>query len=345
MTGSAFCTSCHAELPPGTRVCPSCHALQRAVAPTAETRAPLDLGYGKVTFDTKLGEGATAVVWRGALTQAVDGADVTVVAVKEVRSEQRSHPGQRDQARALLHNEATALRAIEHPNVVQLIDVLTIDDDGAGVEALVFEYIEGETLESLLARQADHAKRVDGTTVAGLSYGFSWSVFEQLLAALHATHAAGRVHADVKPANLMLTLESRVKLTDFGLARRIGAAPSAREAGAGTSSYISPEQVLGHPLDPRSDLYSAASMLFEMLTGRTVFDTEGRTELAVRMDQVHRAPPALRTFLPDAPPSLDGLFGRALAKDPRARFSSAAEMRDAFGTILQLAGRVHGRRR
>jgi serine/threonine-protein kinase len=299
----------------------------------------LELGYGRVTFDAKLGEGATAIVWRGELTPAPHNAHlpVSTVAVKALRPERRG-----EAARAFFLNEAETLRGIDHPNVVRLIDVVSPGSDDI---ALLFEYVEGETLESLLARQVARARESGTSSIAGVTYGFAWSVFDNLLSALGATHASGRVHADVKPANVLLRTDTIAKLTDFGLSRRMGIAAPAGEAGAGTAAYIPPEQVLGHPLDARSDLYSAGAVLYELLAGRTAFDTQGRTEIAVRMDQLHSQPPPLRTHLPDAPPALDGLLQRAMAKDPRARFSNANEMRDAFGTILQLAGRVHGRRR
>jgi serine/threonine-protein kinase len=104
----------------------------------------------------------------------------------------------------------------------------------------------------------------------------------------------------------------------------------------GTGAYMSPEQCLSHPLDGRSDLYSAATVLYEMLTGRTPFLIEGKSELFIRKEQVMTTPPPIRDFLPNAPPVLDALFFKAFAKDPDKRFSNAIEMGTAFREALGL---------
>jgi len=105
----------------------------------------------------------------------------------------------------------------------------------------------------------------------------------------------------------------------------------------GTGAYMSPEQVLGRELDGRSDIYSSAIMLFEMLTGRTPFDDEETSELMVRAAQIEQTPPPLTQYIPQAPPVVDLLMARALAKSPDHRFQSAIEMADAFRTALGLA--------
>src|SRR5205823_5512737 len=103
-----------------------------------------------------------------------------------------------------------------------------------------------------------------------------------------------------------------------------------------TGAYMSPEQVLGRDLDGRSDLYSAAIVLYETLAGRPPFLPSEKSEFALRMDQVETPPPPLRQFVPQAPPVLDQLFWRALAKDPAARFANAIEMGDAFRAAFGL---------
>jgi serine/threonine-protein kinase len=135
--------------------------------------------------------------------------------------------------------------------------------------------------------------------------------------------------------------DGAVKLTDFGIARLLGAPdPAAAQGHAfltpGTGAYMSPEQVLSEPLDGRSDLYSAGIVFYEMLSGRLPFPLDGRTELLMRLAQVETPPPPIRTWLPQAPPVLDPLFARALAKPPAGRFGSAIEMGEAFRTALGL---------
>jgi serine/threonine-protein kinase len=326
----------------GTRICPRCHALQPRHQPPPSQRHPRDLRHGRVTYEHKLGEGATAVVWKGSYFRFTgSGYEPPVpVAIKEIRAGL-----QVDTARALLRNEAVALGALSAlaargaeatVNVVQLVDAVDSAPE-AGGPALVFELIPGETLEARLRRQvwaASRAGRRPGEP-PGMPYGAAWTFFAQLTAALAAVHASGQVHADVKPANAILRPDGVLKLTDFGLARPVGARVGADEAGAGTSAYMSPEQALGHPLGPTSDLYSAATVLFEMLAGRTPFDLQGRNELAVRMDQIHREPPRLSSFVPAAPPQLDQLLHAALAKSPTQRFQSAVDMRAAFAPLFR----------
>ena len=114
----------------------------------------------------------------------------------------------------------------------------------------------------------------------------------------------------------------------------------------GTGAYMSPEQVLQRPLDGRSDLYSAAIVLYELLAGRTPFDVEDHaSEFLVRQDQVEAPPPPIRSFVPQAPPVLDALFARALAKDPAQLFATAIEMGEAFRTAIGVPGLRSGARR
>jgi serine/threonine-protein kinase len=166
----------------------------------------------------------------------------------------------------------------------------------------------------------------------------AWHYFQQLLGALAAVHALGIVHRDVKPSNVLVRRDGLVKLGDFGIARARDAArlASTDEFAPGTGAYMSPEQVLSSSLDGRSDLYSAAIVLYEMLSGRTPFSPD-QSEFMVRRDQVDTAPPPLRDAVPQAPPVLDALLGRALAKDPAARFATAIEMGEAFRSGLGIA--------
>jgi serine/threonine-protein kinase len=128
-----------------------------------------------------------------------------------------------------------------------------------------------------------------------------------------------------------------VKLTDFGIAQ-IPAEEVQNTGGMapGSGAYMSPEQVLNKPLDPRSDLYSAAIVLYEMLTGITPFDSPERNELMVRTAQVDEAPAPLSSILKQAPPVLDLLMARALAKDPGLRYGSAIELGETFRSALGL---------
>jgi serine/threonine-protein kinase len=160
---------------------------------------------------------------------------------------------------------------------------------------------------------------------------------EQLLGALATVHALGLVHRDVKPSNALLRRDGVLKLSDFGIAQLAADPPASRDPNAlppGTGAYMSPEQVRGEVVDGRSDLYSAGILLYETLAGRPPFDPAERGEFFVRKDQTDAVPPSIRTFVPQAPPILDALFARALAKERSERFASAIEMGEAFRGAL-----------
>jgi serine/threonine protein kinase len=208
---------------------------------------------------------------------------------------------------------------------------------------LALEYIVGDTLEDVITRHVARARLAGGGNLPGIAFRRAWYYFEQLLGALAATHAMGVVHRDVKPSNILIREDGIVKLTDFGIARFatnvMNAPPSQVQSmgfAPGTGAYMSPEQVLSKPLDGRSDLYSAALVLYEMLSGQTPFAKDDDSEFMIRKKQVEAPVPPIRTWLAQAPPALDALFARALAKDPAYRFANAIEMGNAFRVGLGL---------
>jgi len=289
----------------------------------------LDRGYGKLVLDDRIGEGGMGVVHRAWLFHAPTsprGAEAPeLVALKRLRRELAQDPDMR----RLFENEAEALRRLSHPNIVRFLDLF--EHDGSLVMAV--EHVDGDTLEQVIARHVARARLARGGALPGVPFRRAWYYFQQLLGALAAIHAMGIVHRDVKPSNVLIRRDGVVKIADFGIARLARHDENAGFA-PGTAAYMSPEQVLAGPIDGRSDLYSAAIVLFETLASRPPFAVEGRSELAVRHDQVTRAPPPLRSFLPQAPPVLDALFARAMAKDPAVRFPNAVEMGGAFRAAL-----------
>ncbi|HNS99716.1 MAG TPA: serine/threonine-protein kinase, partial [Polyangiaceae bacterium] len=214
------------------------------------------------------------------------------------------------------------------PNIVHFFSLV----EAPGQLSLVIEFVDGEALDNVIARHAPTARAYRQPC---LPFQRAWHYFEQLLGALAATHELGIVHRDVKPVNLLIRRDGLAKLTDYGIARL--PADEARRSGGvqpGTGAYMSPEQVLGRELDGRSDLYSAAIVLFEMLTGKTPFDEGDKSELMVRASQVEDTPPPITQLLPQAPPVMDLLFARALAKNPDHRYPSAIELGNAFCQAL-----------
>jgi serine/threonine-protein kinase len=343
------CPGCRSVVPDEAKFCPNCgtrlvrppseakSALSQALLPhrqvfdrRVDQEAIIDLGFGRVVVGALIGDGGMGSVYRGWLYFDPGGPQKrtppTEVAVKMLH---RSLGG-RARVRKLFIGEAEALRRLSHPNIVRFYGLSESD----GRLAIVMELVEGQALSMVIERQTRRAKPGGLPAMAFLR---AWHYFQQLLGALAATHGLGIVHRDVKPANVLIRRDGFAKLTDFGIARL--PADVAKTTGGlqpGTGAYMSPEQVLGKQLDGRSDLYSAAIVLYEMLTGRTPFEAPDRSEFMIRAAQVEETPQRLTELVPRAPPIIDALFARALAKNPAQRFSSAIEFGDAFRAALRL---------
>jgi Serine/threonine protein kinase len=205
--------------------------------------------------------------------------------------------------------EARAMASVDHPGVVAIHD-FHADTQGA---YLVMEFVEGEPLSRLIAR---HGR---------LAAGHAMDLVAQAARALQAVHDRGIVHRDVKPANLLVRPNGAVALTDFGIA--LGADRTALTGPnliLGTPAYLAPEQVLGQPASPRSDVYALGLVAYECLTGRRPFD--GESPYAVATARVSQYPPPLD---PDVPPAVAAVVVRALEPDPSRRWPSAAAFADA----------------
>ena len=292
--------------------------------------AIVDLGWGRAVIGKVIGDGGMGTVYRGWLYFNPQGpragGQPIEVAIKVLHPALSSRP----HVRKMFLGEAEALSRLMHPNIVQYHGLA----EKEGQLAIVLELVDGESLDVVIDR---HVKRATPGGLPAMAFLRAWHYFQQLLGALAATHELGIVHRDIKPANLLIRRDGLAKLTDFGIARL--PADAARSSGGmqpGTGAYMSPEQVNGKVLDGRSDLYSAAIVLFEMLTGRTPFDAPGKSELMIRASQIDDIPPPITQFVPQAPPVLDMLFARALAKDPAHRFPSAIEFGNAFRRALSL---------
>jgi serine/threonine-protein kinase len=335
------------------RVCSRCHALQ----PSRDAFSPgqaIDRGDSRIVIDAQIGSGGMGVVWRAWVfrrpgTPGSDAPEPVALKVLRVPAVPRASRQQElhEKARDLFVREGASLERLSHPNVLGFRDLF----EHAGALVLVTEYVDGDTLEAVIARHTTRYQQAgsDPTSsrLPGLPLLRAWYYFEQLLGALAAVHALGIVHRDIKPSNVFLRRDGIVKLGDFGIARLAGGPTTAAtgEFAPGTGAYMSPEQVLSQPVDARSDLYSAGAVLYEMLSGRTPFEKD-KPEFLIRKDQVEETPPGIRAFLPQAPEVLEGMLARALAKAPAERFQSALEMGDAFRAGLGLpdAGQWHAQR-
>lgn len=319
------------------RVCPNCKSLLPQDRPKVAGGLTIERGYGRFVVDAQIGQGGMATVWRAWLFYAPNDPRAKEPPLPVALKVLDETIGASEVVQSFFLNEAKSLEQLPHPNIVRFVELFSWPAPGARDSSLILamEYVEGDTLANVIARHIARARLAGPHMPAGIPLQRAWYYFQQLLGALAATHALGVVHRDVKPSNVLVRKDGIVKLTDFGIAHMAGASLDG-DLVPGTGAYMSPEQVLGHALDGRSDLYSAAIVLYEMLSGRTPFTIEGKSELMVRREQVTETPPPIRTFLPHAPPVLDALFSRAFEKDPERRFSNAIEMGTAFRDALGL---------
>ena len=204
--------------------------------------------------------------------------------------------------------EARAAARLNHPNIVQVYD----QSQTEGMSYIVQEYVEGETLKDLIRRESPIEPR-RAITIA-----------LQILAALRVAHQQGVIHRDVKPQNILVQPDGKIKVADFGIAS--AGDTEMTEAGSivGTAQYLAPEQARGLPVGPPADLYAVGIVLYEMLSGRVPF--EGEAAVTVAMRHVQEAPEALTDRNPLVPVALESVVMRALAKDPTQRYQSADQM-------------------
>ena len=207
--------------------------------------------------------------------------------------------------------EAQAAASLSHPGVVAVYDTGSEN----GTHFIVMEYVDGRTLKEVIRAEAP------------LYPDRAAEICADVCSALAAAHARGLIHRDIKPGNVMLTPEGKVKVMDFGIARATTSESITQTAAVvGTAQYISPEQAQGQTVDYRSDLYSVGCCLFEMLTGTVPFT--GATPVAIAYRHVREDPTPPRMLNPDVPAPLEAITLKAMAKLPDNRYQTAAEMHD-----------------
>jgi eukaryotic-like serine/threonine-protein kinase len=229
---------------------------------------------------------------------------------------------------AMLTDEARLASRIRHPNVAATLDV---ESDGDEL-FLVMEYIHGESLAKLVRVLAARAESMPSQIAIGVAIG--------ALLGLEAAHAAttetglplGIVHRDVSPQNIIVGLDGVARVLDFGVAKAIGRLQTTREGELkGKASYMSPEQLYGHHVDQRADVYAMAVVLWEMLTGHRLFTADSASETFVQILTAKVDPPS--RYNPSVPSAIDALVLRGLSRDAAARFPSAL----AFASALEKA--------
>ncbi len=263
------------------------------------------------------------LIGRGGMADVHQGVDTRLgrtVAVKLLRPDMARDP----QFRARFKREAQSVAALNHPSIVAIFDtgedkVSDGSEDNVRVPYIVMEFVEGKTLRDLIrAHEVNIDRAID----------FCLGV----LSALEYSHKAGIVHRDIKPANVMYCEGSNsVKVMDFGIARAMAdssATMTQTQAVVGTAQYLSPEQARGETVDARSDLYSAACLLYEMLTGRPPFI--GDSPVSVAYQHVREIPEPPSSLNPEVSAALDSVLSKALQKNRADRFQDAAAFQRAL---------------
>ncbi|SCL23113.1 serine/threonine protein kinase [Micromonospora nigra] len=248
-------------------------------------------------LDERIASGGMGDVWRG--TDQVLG---RTVAVKSLLPALLDEPGFAERFRG----EARTMATINHPGVVDVYDF----GNDQQIAFLIMEYVEGDPLSATLSR------------VGRLTPARTMALVAQAADALHAAHGKGIVHRDVKPGNLLVRPNGTLVLTDFGIARSelVGQLTAAGSV-LGTASYISPEQATGQVATPASDVYALGVVAYQCLAGRRPFEGDNPLEIAMRHVREHPRP-----LPPDIPPQVRAVVERAMAKDPAARWPSAAAL-------------------
>jgi eukaryotic-like serine/threonine-protein kinase len=261
-------------------------------------------------LEAKLGSGGMSTVYL-----ARDGTLDRPVAVKVMHREMSEQPDQLERFR----QEARAVAKLSHPNVVAVIDA----GEDRGHPYIVFEYVEGETLKQRI-------KRLGPLDVQeALAYAI------EVAQGLTVAHGRSMVHRDVKPQNVLIDAEGRAKVTDFGIARQLteqGVTATGRVLG--TTDYVSPEQAMGHGVDPRSDIYSLGVVLYEMLVGEVPFAAD--SQVGVAMKHVNEELPDVQRRRPELSAAVALVIERATTKDPTRRYQGIDDLIDDLETALEV---------
>ncbi len=315
------CPKCRKALHEPGNFCPACGEDLRGLTPTADTLSGPWVDRvvdGRYRLLEKLGEGGMGAVYKVEHVRMGK-----VLALKVLRPDLAIDK----RMKARFQQEARVVSRLGHPNTISVFDYGELDD---GSLFLAMEFLAGRDLAWLLRAHGPFSE--ERATRVGL----------QVLSSLGEAHELGIVHRDIKPANVMLLRRrdggETVKVLDFGIAKLVDGEGRKHITGTdfvGTPQYMSPEQGKGEPLDARSDLYSVAAMLFELVTGKGLFDAP--TAMGIVSKHMTEPPPRIAQVAPDrmVSPGFEAVLRRALAKDPADRFPSAEAMRVALERARQ----------
>ncbi len=261
---------------------------------------------GRYEVLNELGKGAMGVVYL-----AKDPVIGRLVAIKTIKTSQTGEDDSESREfRERFVREAQTAGILSHPNIVTIHDIG--EDTESRASFIAMEYIEGKNLKAFLTEKNK----------------FTWDEIADLIAqigeALDYAHRKGIIHRDVKPANIILTTDGKVKITDFGIAKVASSNLTTTGQFLGTPNYMSPEQVSGAPVDGRSDIFSLGVVLYELLTNRKPFQGDNLTAISYKIVHEDFTPPA--ELSTDVPPEFNPIVARAMAKDPWNRYQRGKDM-------------------
>ncbi|MBZ0236793.1 MAG: serine/threonine protein kinase, partial [Deltaproteobacteria bacterium] len=296
---------------------------------SAGASAPRDRALGEYQLLAKLATGGMAEIFLARKAGGADRSFDEVVVVKRILP----HLADDEHFVTMFRDEANLASQLVHPNVCRVHKLGQAD----GVWFIVMEYLHGVALSRMLSRMSKQRQFLDVRAVAGL--------IEQACSGLHHAHQAkspdglalGVVHRDVSPPNILITTSGEVKLLDFGIAKARGASSKTRTGTVkGKNAYMSPEQILGKPLDRRSDVFALGAVMYELLAVKRLFHRESDflTFKAITEEPL----PDIRDRRPDLPPAMVAVLTRALAREPSGRFTTCAEMAEAVRAAIAPLG-------
>jgi class 3 adenylate cyclase len=273
------------------------------------TQDGIVLRIGRYEILKELGRGAM-----GAVYQARDPQIGRIVAIKVIMVGNQP-PEVLDDYKARFYREAQTAGQMSHPGIVTIYDMA---ESGDGNPYLVMEFVEGQTLDKILAPQKP------GEAIGPMPLKQKLDIAAQVADALDYAHRRKVIHRDIKPANILVTPEGKAKIADFGIAKMAGTQMTHTGLLVGTPAFMSPEQITGSEVDSRSDIFSFGVLAYWMLTGKRPFPGDAITQIAYKV--VHAPPVPIRELNPEIPQEVEPVIFKCLAKKPDDRYTTARDL-------------------
>ncbi|MBN1103450.1 MAG: CHASE2 domain-containing protein [Deltaproteobacteria bacterium] len=275
---------------------------------------------GRYEILGELGQGAMGIVYK-----ARDPKINRLLAIKTIRFSDEFEEEKLKEVKDRFLREAEIAGKLSHPSVVSIYDV----GEDYDLTYMAMEFLEGDNLQGFCRMGSLLPLRKVLYVVA------------ETASALHYAHSNGVVHRDIKPANIMFLKDGHIKVTDFGIAKAVSSSQTKSGVVLGTPNYMSPEQINGHEIDGRSDIFSLGVVFYELLTGQPPFKGKTLTNLFYQITQVKHAP--VRSVNPKVPKPCEQILDKALAKDPDLRFQSAGELAKYLNAVAVRIEQLRGR--